>query len=181
MLSLLEKMIPDDFVVIRSTDDFNEKIISTPDPYFRAFVLGIEGGDFIETDLNRLDEVFNRGVRLMTLVHFSNNTIGHRCMDLEGKENDSSKGLTDFGENVVKKMNTLGMIIDLAHCNEKTANDVIDLSKKPVVASHTGPRALQDFPRYISDDLMLRISENGGVVGIWPFFKNACFQKLKLQ
>jgi len=131
-----------------------------------AFVIGIEGADFIKDDLSRLSKVYDLGVRVITLIHYTNNSIGTRCMDLSRKE-EKSGGLTTFGEKIVKKMNALGIIVDLAHANERTAFEVVETSKKPLMCSHTGPRELQDFPRFISDDLIKFIAREDGIIGMW--------------
>jgi membrane dipeptidase len=138
-----------------------------------VYVLGIEGADFLERDLQRLDEVYNQGVRLLQLVHYSLNSVGSICMGWGGKIIPPAKhtGLTSFGKEVVEKANELGMVIDLAHADEKTILDTVKISGKPVICSHTGPAALQDFPRYLSDEALKAISSTGGLIGMWPFYQ----------
>ncbi len=143
----------------------------------KLFLLGIEGCDFIERDIMRIENVYQKGVRLMTLIHFSNNSIGKRCMNFKGKEEKTGEGLSEFGKEVVKKLNSIGIVIDLAHCNENTIFDVTKITSKPVIVSHTGPRSLQDFPRYISDKAIKEIAKSGGIIGLW-FFKKG---KLGIQ
>lgn len=166
-LNRIKQNLPKNSIIIRNTEDFNNKITSD----LKVFVLGVEGSDFLQSNLDRIDEIYYSGVRLVTLVHFSDNCVGQCCMNFKGEEQDNSKGLTEFGETLIEKMNKLGMVIDLSHCNERTAFDVIDVSEKPIISSHTGPRALQNFPRYSSDELLIRIAKNGGVIGLWPFRK----------
>lgn len=136
-----------------------------------AILLGIEGGDFMGDDLDRVDEAYETGVRLLGLVHYSVNNIGSIAYGWGGRivPDAERKGLSAFGKKVVSRAEDLGMIVDLAHADEKTAFAVLDASKKPPICSHTGPRALQDFPRYISDELMRKIAEAGGLVGLWLF------------
>ncbi|MCX7028438.1 MAG: membrane dipeptidase [Spirochaetes bacterium] len=136
-----------------------------------AFLLGIEGGDFIGEDLDRVDEVYEAGVRLIGLVHYSANSIGSIAYGWGGRIIPQAErtGLSAFGRKVVARANELGMIVDLAHADEETAFAALDAAIKPPICSHTGPRALQAFPRYISDALMKRIAEAGGLVGLWLF------------
>ncbi len=137
-----------------------------------AFVIGIEGADFVEDDVGRLDAVHDLGVRLITLIHYTDNSIGAKCMSVSGEEGKAG-GLTEIGEKAVERMNDLGIVTDVAHANEKTAFSAVEASAKPVVCSHTGPRALQDFPRFISDDLIKAIAKKGGLVGMWGFLKKS--------
>ncbi len=141
-----------------------------------GFIVGVEGGDFLDESLDVLREIYDLGVTTVTLVHFSNNSLGDVCMDLNGAEpvtlKTNPRGLTAFGENVIKEMNRLGMIVDVAHSSEKTAFEAIEVSKAPVMCSHTGPRAKQNFPRFVSDELMKKIASAGGIIGMWlPYFK----------
>ena len=132
---------------------------------------GIEGGDFIGEDLDRIDEAHEAGARLLGLVHYSANTIGSIAYGWGGRIVPEAErtGLSAFGKKVVARAEKLGMIVDLAHADEETAFAVLDASAKPPICSHTGPRALQAFPRYISDELMKRIAEAGGLIGLWLF------------
>ncbi len=137
-----------------------------------VFVLGIEGGDFIENNLERLEYVFNEGVRLLVPVHFSRNTLGSIALGFGNRTIPQSEhtGLTELGRKMVKRANDLGMIIDLSHADEKTLFDITEITTKPVICSHTGPRSLQNYPRYISDKAIKKIASTGGVIGMWPFF-----------
>lgn len=137
-----------------------------------AFLLGIEGGDFIGEDPDRIDHVFGLGVRLLGLVHYSKNRIGSISFGWGGKIVPKSErtGLSAFGKTVIARANELGMIIDLAHADDETVRDALAASVAPMICSHTGPRSLQDFPRYLVDELMLEIARAGGLVGLWPFF-----------
>ncbi len=160
------------YTIITSPDD----LCAIMDHDKVGFIIGVEGGDFLQENIDILYNVYDAGVRCITLVHFSNNSIGDVCMDLEGNEpaslKDNPRGLTDFGGKVVQTMNELGMIVDIAHSSERTAFEVLELSRAPVMCSHTGPRAMQNFPRFISNDLMVKIAKNGGIIGMWlPYFK----------
>lgn len=136
-----------------------------------VFVLGIEGGDFIENDLSRIDEVYGLGVRVLLPVHYAKNLLGSISYGWKGKivpESEQS-GLTPLGRAAVEKACGLGMILDFSHADERTLFDALKVSRAPLISSHTGPRALQDFPRYTSDEGIQGVAESGGLIGLWPF------------
>jgi membrane dipeptidase len=122
-------------------------------------LMGIEGGHAIENSLSALREFYRLGVRYMTLTHNNTNEWADACCD-EAKHN----GLTDFGKDVVREMNRLGMFADISHVSDKTMSDVLDVSKAPVIASHSSARVFSNHPRNIPDELLKRIGQNGGVV-----------------
>jgi membrane dipeptidase len=124
-----------------------------------AALMGIEGGHAIEDSLMALRDFYRLGVRYMTLTHNNTNNWADACCDT-AKHN----GLSDFGKEVVREMNRLGMLVDISHVSDKTMSDVLDVSRAPVIASHSSARALGDRPRNIPDDLLRRIAKNGGVV-----------------
>ena len=124
-----------------------------------AALMGIEGGHAIEDSLMALRDFYRLGVRYMTLTHNNTNNWADACCDA-AKHN----GLSDFGKEVVREMNRIGMLIDVSHVSDKTMSDVLDLSRAPVIASHSSARALGDRPRNIPDDLLRRFAKNGGVV-----------------
>jgi len=124
-----------------------------------AALMGIEGGHAIEDSLMALRDFYRLGVRYMTLTHNNTNNWADACCDT-AKHN----GLSDFGKEVVREMNRIGMLVDISHVSDKTMSDVLDVSKAPVIASHSSARALGDRPRNIPDDLLKRIARNGGVV-----------------
>jgi membrane dipeptidase len=125
-----------------------------------ASLLGIEGGHAIENSLPTLREFYRLGVRYMTLTW--NNT--NDWADARGDK--THNGLTDFGKEVVREMNRLGMMVDISHVSDKTMSDALDVSKAPVIASHSSARALSNVARNIPDDLLKRIARNGGVVQV---------------
>ncbi|MHA1687406.1 MAG: dipeptidase [Candidatus Heimdallarchaeaceae archaeon] len=141
-------------------------------------ILAVEGGDFLNHRLERLKEIYDLGVRALTLVHSADNCIGHSTVKLSQLLVSKSKtfkkkegGLTAFGKQIIEEMNSLGMFIDLAHSNEETAFQVLEYSTDPVMATHTGALSLQpSFPRYISDNLLKAIIDNKGLIGVWPFY-----------
>jgi len=126
-----------------------------------ASLMGIEGGHAIEDSLMALRDFHRLGVRYMTLTHNNTNNWADACCDAV-KHN----GLSDFGKEVIREMNRIGMLVDVSHVSDKTMSDVLDISTAPVIASHSSARALGDRPRNIPDDLLRRFAKNGGVVMI---------------
>ena len=129
-----------------------------------AALMGIEGGHAIEDSLMALRDFYRLGIRYMTLTHNNTNSWADACCDT-AKHN----GLNDFGKEVVREMNRIGMLIDVSHVSDKTMSDVLELSRAPVIASHSSARALGDRPRNIPDDLLRRFTKNGGVVMVMFF------------
>lgn len=125
----------------------------------KAIYIGMENGYPIGTTVDNIKEFYDLGARYITLCHTSNNEICDSATDtLE------HNGLSDFGEQVVTKMNDLGMIIDISHVSDKSFYDIIELSKAPVIASHSCSRTVCDNPRNLTDDMLKKLSENGGVI-----------------
>ncbi|MBC7891326.1 MAG: membrane dipeptidase [Sphingobacteriaceae bacterium] len=144
------------------------KLVTTPEEAYalekegkRAIFLGMENGYMVGHDLALLKTYYDRGVRYLTLCHSSNNDICDSSTDPKGAE---FGGLSPFGEKVVADMNRLGMMVDLSHTSDSSVLDVLRLSKAPVIASHSGAKALCDHPRNLSDDLARGIAKTGGVV-----------------
>lgn len=133
----------------------------------KAIVLGMENGYQIGGDLDNLDRFFDRGIRILTLTHNSDNDIGDSSTD---DKNPVDRGLSGFGRQVVERANRLGLAIDLSHASEKTFFDVIRLSKAPVIASHSCVRGVHADPRNLTDEQLLALRDNGGVVGIMFVF-----------
>jgi len=126
-----------------------------------AAVLTLEGGHQIADDLAVLRMYQRMGIRSMTLTHFRNNNWADSSTD-----KPQHNGLTDFGKQVVREMNRIGMIVDISHVSDKTFYDVLEVTSKPVIASHSSCRALAEFPRNMTDDMLKALARNGGVVGI---------------
>jgi membrane dipeptidase len=126
-----------------------------------AALLGIEGGHAIENSLATLREFHRLGVRYMTLTWNNTNDWADA-----GRGDKKHHGLSPFGEDVVREMNRLGMLVDVSHVSDETMSDALDVSKAPIFASHSSARALSDVPRNIPDDLLRRIAKNGGVVQV---------------
>jgi len=123
--------------------------------------LTIEGGHQIDNDLRVLRMYYKLGIRSMTLTHFRNNDWADSSTD-----KPAHNGLTDFGKEVVREMNRLGMIVDVSHVSDKTFYDALAVSTKPVIVSHSSMRAISDIPRNVTDDMLRALAKNGGVIGI---------------
>ena len=126
-----------------------------------AAFLTIEGGHTIDDDLRVLRNYYRLGIRSMTLTHARNTNWADSASDTP-----AHNGLTDFGKEVVREMNRLGMIVDLAHVSDKTFYDALAVTTKPVMVSHSSMRAISNVPRNVSDDMLRALSKNGGVIGI---------------
>src|SRR5687768_2849250 len=126
-----------------------------------AALMGIEGGHAIEDSLPTLREFYRLGVRYMTLTWNNTNNWADA-----GRGQKKHNGLSDFGKEVVREMNRLGMLIDVSHVSDETMSDALDVSKAPIIASHSSARAVSDVSRNIPDDLLKRIARNGGVVHV---------------
>ena len=125
-----------------------------------AAVLAVEGGEPLEGDISVLRILYRLGVRSFTLTHFPRNELG------DGSGADSGSHLTQFGSEVVREMNHLGMIVDVSHINETGFWDVIDLSIDPVVATHSNCKALCNHHRNLTDDQIRAIADKGGVLNL---------------
>jgi membrane dipeptidase len=126
-----------------------------------AALMGIEGGHAIEDSLPTLREFYRLGIRYMTLTWNNTNNWADA-----GRGEKKHNGLSDFGKEVVLEMNRLGMMVDVSHVSDKTMSDALDISKAPIIASHSSARALSNVPRNIPDDLLKKIAAKGGVVQV---------------
>lgn len=129
----------------------------------RAIFIGMENGYPIGEDLSLVKTYFDLGCRYVTLSHFANNVICDSATDPDGPLHN---GLSPFGRQVVAEMNRLGMLIDVSHVSDKTFYDVLALSRAPVIASHSNCRALCDFPRNMTDDMIRSLAQKGGVIQV---------------
>ena len=144
-----------------------------------AAMFGVEGGHMIENDLNKLQAFYDRGARYLTLTHNVAPSWATSAADETTKTNLTQKGLTDFGTKVIKKMNDLGMMIDVSHSGDQTFWDVIKISNKPIIASHSSVYSLVNNRRNLKDDQIKAIAKNGGVimVNFHPGFIDSSFDK----
>ncbi|MFZ9660806.1 MAG: dipeptidase [Chitinophagaceae bacterium] len=128
-------------------------------------MIGVEGGHMIEDDLAKLETLYKRGARYMTLTWNNNPTWATSAMyENENKDKDVRKGLTDFGRQVVKKMNELGMMVDLSHVGEQTFKDAISISTKPIILSHSSVWNISPVFRNAKDYQLDMIKQNNGVI-----------------
>jgi membrane dipeptidase len=126
-------------------------------------LLGLEGGHAIENSLGALRAYYDLGVRYMTLTH--NVTLAWADAALDSAKHG---GLTPFGDSVVREMNRLGMLVDLSHVSPGTMSDALNVTRAPVIFSHSGARALVDVARNVPDSILRRVTTNGGIVMV-PF------------
>lgn len=166
MHSVLNKY-PDRIELARNARDI-ERIVASGK---LAALMGIEGGHAIQNDLALLRMFHRLGVTYMTLTHSNTN-------DWADSSTDKARwgGLNDFGRQVVREMNRLGMLVDVSHVSEDTVMDVLEVSTKPVIASHSSCLALCNHPRNLSDKALKAIAQKGGVIGI-NFFSGFVDQK----
>jgi len=152
---------PDKMMIVKTPDDLMKALKE----HKLATMMGVEGGHMIENDLSKLDSLFKRGVRYMTLT-WNNSTIWATSAMEETHDSllHQPKGLSDFGKQVVKRMNELGMIVDLSHVGEQTFWDAITTTTKPVIASHSCVYTLCPVFRNLKDDQIKAIGKNGGVI-----------------
>ena len=162
LIDLVMKIInsaPDKFSIARSVDDveeqFSKGIISMP--------LGMENGSPVEGDLANLQYFYDRGIRYITLAHSLTNHISDSSYD----ENKPWDGLSEFGEEVVKEMNRLGIMVDISHVSDAAFYDVMAITEIPAIASHSSARHFTPgFERNMSDDMIKVLAGNGGVIMI---------------
>lgn len=130
-------------------------------------LFGIEGGHAIENSLPALREFYRLGVRYLTLTHNNTNEWADACCDTA-----RHGGLSEFGREVVAEMNRLGMLVDVSHVSDETMSDVLDVSKAPIIASHSSARVFSNHKRNVPDELLKRFARNGGVVMVnfYPVF-----------
>ncbi|MCK4233320.1 dipeptidase [candidate division WOR-3 bacterium] len=133
-----------------------------------GILLAIEGGDAIEGSIKLLRAFYRLGVRILTLTWNKSNRIGDSALDSAKPHN----GLSNFGIEVVKEMNKLKMIIDIAHASVKTFWDVYENTSMPFISSHTGAYAIRKHRRNLKDDQIKAVSERGGIIGVFflPYY-----------
>jgi membrane dipeptidase len=133
-----------------------------------AGYLGVEGMQILEGDLKNVDVMYDAGIRIMAPVHFFDNKLGGSAHGI------SKSGITEFGRQVIKKMEEKRMTIDLAHASPKLIDDVLSMATKPVLVSHTGVKGTCDNIRNLSDEHLKKIAANGGLIGIAFFAPAVC-------
>lgn len=128
-----------------------------------AGFLGIEGMHALEGKIENVDKLYDAGVRMMSPVHFFDNALGGSAHGV------GHEGLTDFGKEVIKKMQDKNMILDVAHCSPKMVDDILEITEKPIVSSHTGVKGTQNSVRNISDEHIRGIARTGGLISVAMF------------
>jgi membrane dipeptidase len=158
-------------VKVVSTSEMNSSISKGK----LACFLSLEGGHIIENSTDILEFFYSLGFRAMTLTHTKNT-------DWADSSGDEPKwdGLNNLGRKIIEKMNKLGMIIDVSHTSDKTVEDVLEISKIPIMASHSSSRAICDLPRNIPDYLIKEISDRNGFIGV-NFFPGFLKKEINLQ
>ncbi len=126
-----------------------------------AVFIGIENGYPLGNDINNVKEFYDRGARYITLCHTRNNELCDSSTDTT-----EHNGLSSFGIEVVKEMNRLGMLIDVSHISDSSFYDVLEVSKTPLIASHSNARSICGSPRNLNDHMLEKLAENGGVVQV---------------
>ena len=157
-ISIVKSMVkryPETFEFASTADDI-ERIIKAGRI---ASMMGVEGGYSIENEISNLQRLYDEGCRYMTLTHSRSLTWADSATD-EPRVN----GLSDFGKDVIREMNRLGMLVDLSHVSPETMRQSLALTKAPVMFSHSSARAICDHPRNVPDDVLLLVKQNGGVV-----------------
>lgn len=129
----------------------------------RAIFIGMENGFPLAKDLSRVEEFYKRGVRYITLCHSYHNDICDSSTDTKPAEHN---GVSDFGRQVIAEMNRMGMMVDISHASDKSFFDAVELSKAPVIASHSSSRAIANHHRNMTDEMIKKLAEKGGVIQI---------------
>ena len=128
-----------------------------------AIYIGLENGYPLGKDITKVKKFYDLGARYITLSHSANNEICDSSTDPNGPEHG---GLSEFGKEVVQEMNRLGMMIDVSHISDDAFHDVLEITNAPIVATHSSARALCDRPRNLTDDMIVKLAKNGGVVQV---------------
>lgn len=151
---------PDKMTMAFTADD----IVRAHQQHKFAALMGIEGGHAIENDPRLLRDFYRLGVRYMTLTWSNTNEWADSSGDIQDPNVKHHNGMTDFGKDVVKEMNRLGMIVDISHVSDATFYQALTVSQAPVIASHSSARELTNQPRNMTDDMLRAMTNNGGVV-----------------
>ena len=148
-------------MLIESQSDLKQFMIKRElNPTLIGALIGTEGSHALDGDLNNIERLYNKGFRMMSLHHFFDNKLGGSLHGITGQ------GLTDFGRQSIVEMLRLNIIIDVSHSSENVVKDVLDITNRPIVVSHTGFNGHCESPRNISDGLMQSIAKKGGLIGV---------------
>ena len=159
----------DSLAVVTSSEELKQVLKAREyDSKLIAGLLGTEGSHALDGDLDNIKRLYDAGFRMMSLQHFFDNKLGG---SLHGASNT---GLTDFGREAVRLMDSMGIMIDVSHSSPQVVGDVLNLIDSPLIVSHTGFRGHCDHKRNISDDLIMRIAERGGLIGVGFWSEAVC-------
>jgi membrane dipeptidase len=167
-MDLLDDVIknnPDKIALTRTTAEMEQAVKEKK----IAALFGVEGGHMIENSLEKLEQLYARGARYLTLTWNNSTDWATSAWDETYKKDSlakTHKGLTDFGREVVKRMNRLGMMVDLSHVGEQTFWDAINTTGSPVIVSHSNAWSICPVPRNLKDDQILAVGKNGGVIAL---------------
>lgn len=153
---------PDQMVMAYSADDIVKA--RTGKKKRLAALMGLEGGHAIENNIRLLRDFYRLGIRYMTLTWANTNEWADSSGDITDDKIKHHDGLTDFGKDVVREMNRLGMMVDISHVSDKTFYDAVEVSRAPVIASHSCARALNGHARNMTDEMLKAVAKNNGVV-----------------
>lgn len=176
------KRNPDKMMIVSNPEQLQQAVRE----HKLASMMGVEGGHMIEDDLGKLDSLYKRGARYMTLTWNNNNSwatsaeyeSGNQKNNGKADTTSQKKGLSEFGKKVVQRMNELGMMVDLSHVGDQTFWDAINISSKPVLVSHSDCYALCPVFRNLKDDMIRAVAKNGGVIDLnfYPAFLDSTVQ-----
>ena len=173
-ISLIEQHYPEQLIIIQTRSDIESFIASrNKGEKIIGAVLGIEGLHALDGKRNNVDTLYEAGFRIMGLHHFFDNKLGG---SLHG---ESNAGLTTFGQEILSAMLSKDIIIDLAHSSEQVVEDVLARTPRPVMVSHTGFKGHCNTPRNISDELMIKIAQRGGLIGVGYWHAATCGSSIK--
>jgi membrane dipeptidase len=153
------RLHPDKMMMAYSTQD----ILAAHRQHKLAALMGVEGGHAIDGNIRVLRDYYRLGVRYMTLTWSNSNALGDSSGDLDDKKVQHHDGITDFGRQVVREMNRMGMMVDISHVADRTFYQALVTSRAPVIASHSSSRALTNAPRNMTDDMLVALARNDGV------------------
>ncbi len=162
------------FRVISSSNDLRNYLVERKKlKNITAGFIGVEGAHALDGKIENVEVLFNKGVRMMGPTHFFDNKLGGSAHGISGA------GLTEFGKNVIRKMLELNMIIDVAHSSPKIIDDILQITKRPIVSSHTGVKGTCDNVRNLSDKHIIAIANSGGLISIAMFEQAVCGKDAK--
>ena len=159
LIDLAYEQEADDFGIVHTFEELEKNLAADR----LSGILTVEEGGILNRKMERLDQLYERGIRLMTLTWNYQNCIGNPN---SREEQVMQKGLTTFGKEVVERMNELGILVDVSHLSDGGFWDCVQVGRKPIVASHSNARSLCPHPRNMTDEMLRALGEKGGVAGV---------------